>query len=170
MQNSVISIIVHSIRRIGSAYSRGDLCSCLLVPTSLLSSFFLVDSVSVLPNLIFFRSLLSTLSHLVSFFLPPPLSFCFCRTLLQSQAGPTEVQTAGATARRASPQTMRCSLSRASEATPAQLPKNLTPLLQCLPPMNPPRKWIFLALMGRRSTARVLHLSRRLLQPQPLTS
>lgn len=110
--------------------------------------------------------------HPVSFsvFLSPPLSFCFCRTLLQSQAGPTEVQTAGATAKRASPQTMRCSLSRASEATPAQPPKNLTPLLQCLPPMNPPRKWIFLALMGRRSTARVLHLSRRLLQPQPLTS
>lgn len=103
----------------------------------------------------FFHSLLyrlgMPLSHLVIHYISPlSLSVYFCLILLQSQApGPTEVQTVGATARRASPRMMRCSLSPASEATPARPPRNPTPLLLCLPPLHPLRKWIFLVLMGR---------------------
>lgn len=100
-----------------------------------------------------------------------PSSLCrFLLVLLKSQAGPMEVQMAGVTARRASPRMTRCSPSQASEATPAQPPQNLPPLLQCLLPMDPPRKWIFLDLMGRGSAAHVLPLSLCLLEPQPLIS
>lgn len=80
-----------------------------------------------------------------------------------------EVQTAGATARRASPRTMRCSLSRASGTAPAQLPQNPTLLLRRQLSRNPQRKWIFSASTGRASAAHLLHLSPRPLQPRPLT-
>ena len=95
--------------------------------------------------------------------LPLPFSF------YKSQVGP-QVRTVGAMARRVSPLMTRCSLSLASEATPARPPKNPTILLQPRPPLHPLRKWISLALMGRTLTPGVLHLSPRRLLPQPLTS
>lgn len=99
----------------------------------------------------------------------PPLKPLLCLSLihLQSQVGLTEAQTVGATAKRASPRTTRCSLSPASEAAQARPPRDPGPHLQCRPPLHPPKKWIFLASMGRRSTG--LRLTLRLLQPPLLT-
>lgn len=80
-----------------------------------------------------------------------------------------EDQTAGVMARRASPRTMRCSLSRASGTAPAQLPQNPTLLLQRQLSRHTRRKWIFLASTARASPAHQMHLSPQPLQPRPLT-
>lgn len=72
-----------------------------------------------------------------------------------------------ATAKRASPQTMRCSPCHTSGPTPAQRPPNQTRPLKS---RGLQRKWTFLAWMGGTSAARVLHPNLRLLQPQPPTS
>lgn len=78
--------------------------------------------------------------------------------LWQSPAGPRGVQTAGATAERASPRTTRCCLSRASKAAPAQSAKGQRLPPQRLPPQNPPRRWTSWAWTGWTSAVPQLRL------------
>lgn len=136
----------------------------LIFPSfSLLSSTFLPTCRS---NSFVLHSLLSTFDFSLSFILSPLSVSSSC----QSRASPTGVQTDGATVPRASPRMTRCCLSRASKATPARPPKNLSPLLQRLPPQNPPKKWIFSASTGRTSAVPRLSPRLLLLQPPPRIS
>lgn len=82
--------------------------------------------------------------------------------LLQSPAGPSGVQTAGATAARASPLMTRCCLYQASKAAPAQPPKSQSPRPQS---QNPQRRWTSWAWTV--PTSAVPRLSPRSPRPPP---
>ena len=124
-------------------------------------------------NLCLYPSLLSPFTPISPVLPHPPsllLSPCFSNTnssgppLTQSPAAPPAVRRAGATGRRANPQTMRSSLSPASKATPAPPPQPNPPP----PPPPPPPRWRLTSLVwvGRRWT----RPASRLMPPPLLTT